>query len=1520
MNSHIVEKTVGSIKNVDRLTDLAAIEVYHTTHDTINKYEIMKEHATEEYTNESFYQESVLAGVLIGAGILGVAISAFFIIKKIIDTKAAGDSSVKSPDGKMIAEQVDLRDPKSVAKYIEAIKARLKEVDDSVGITLNKSFNAEGLEKISGAFDNVIDKLQEIIDNKQDAEAIKKIIDELPDGNFSIDGAFSNAPKEINATQYVDSLGIDSVAKFAQTLGNIKKKIDEVEKSVNKNGKDGNTGPEVSADYMKKLKDFSTNLGKSLDALIDRTKKDVMHNCDVTIANIIKTYKESKAEKKDETDQTATGSGSTPEAKPATGTGSDTLQNANPQTQSGETATGGSEAGDKGETKKQQTPEEQSKLQKNTSALIAIKNALSKYLSADECEKIQSEIFHEVHDEDGAGMKDILMRYHNDIKSNPAKYHVSSIDDAELIMGNIHKMAMTLIDNCKIMYDPKAAEKAEIYITGNNLSEITTFNNADFNQEEPKADEPKVEEPKSEESKVDESKVEEPAAEEQPKQISSEDRQIIDEIKDLIKANSSVTDASILLRMMSSHAKATDSQIKSCIAIAREELKNEPQTEVKSENPEDKNKIDDRQIIDEIKGLLKSDPFISDSDLILKIMTKHAGATSDQIKSCIAIAGEELKAENPSEPEKKPEDQVKTEPENPPTPTDQTSSDDEKITKLVNELYRAPTDDNKRLILGDLNRLREGESSVITHLNDVKTSLLERIKNNQDSPSMCQKILDKILYNYEATAKEFGINADYLKSYDKTIPTETEEPKKDADEGASKDTQTENTEYSDDAMINEHPELKESLINDLADYMKQYPDESDDEVFQVRGFNTLKISPEMAKELKTSARELANKGTSENAPSETKEPKTESSPAPTDQNTGENTQETTPETSTEEPKTPEAPAAPETSGRLIPSALTQDMVEFIRNSIVREFTTRNYPSTFAEQLADVIIDKYDGDVVKYAIDGYNNAKGKNAQQIKTNKGKIYNRAIILANIFNIPENEIPKPDETIETTDTEQQNSGTDVETNLTKDADELNKAHPTASDFENFKNPESQQRFNSEINNADKSSTRSVQSDEAALKQASLNRQAEEEMRNKQQIQNRFNAEINGSNRNPSVQSDEAALKQQAAREAAAEEVNKYQPNINGTLSSDSEENKAAQWVANAKANGGSQNTQPTVQSAQDQNEETAPTLGTNFLNAVRNGKAKMNEQPAQPQPEASQDTTNPGPDDEERAAQWIANAKANEAPETPETPAVDSTNTEANYGANWLNYMQQAQKENEINNNINYLRDEGYNNDQIRDLLAKQGYDRNDVNTVLNMSDDQLKAIQDAINNNNAGTITSQDHDAVPAPPQLPKKLPLEPETHIDLDAAAPVNEVPAGVNQVNINDAEEAAKNNYLNTKIAKNPKLGYPSLEALNNAVDELIAMIKQNVAIGNDPSQYAVGALHNIYNIASAKNKLALPLDKLAALKAVKQYIKYRMIKQGVGNYFAEMTENDIGYYNLIQEYKIEIIREEKLKMIQEQQG
>lgn len=91
MNNNVVEKTLKSIDNIDRLSDLAAISIYNTSHEAIDKFDVMQEHATPEYVEGEFVQESLLTGVLIGAGIIGVAISAFLIIKKIIESKAKGD-------------------------------------------------------------------------------------------------------------------------------------------------------------------------------------------------------------------------------------------------------------------------------------------------------------------------------------------------------------------------------------------------------------------------------------------------------------------------------------------------------------------------------------------------------------------------------------------------------------------------------------------------------------------------------------------------------------------------------------------------------------------------------------------------------------------------------------------------------------------------------------------------------------------------------------------------------------------------------------------------------------------------------------------------------------------------------------------------------------------------------------------------------------------------------------------------------------------------------------------------------------------------------------------------------------------------------------------------------------------------------------------------------------------------------------------------------------------------------------
>lgn len=325
MNSHIVEKTMHSIKNIDRLTDLAAIDVYNTTHDTINKYEIMKEHATEEYTNESFYQESVLAGVLIGAGVLGVAISAFFIIKKIIDSKDSADSSVKSSDGKMVAAQVDLTDPKSTEKYLSDLSDRLKKLTETKSIKVTKSINKTEFESAEKQINDWSEKLQEIIDNKHEAAAIEKIIDDITISSVDASKIFVDKEMDASVADLAEVLGLRSISSFASLLNTLKKKIDDVEKMVNnKKDKEAENAVQISQDHLTKLKN-QNNAAAKLIATLKAKSKETLSETDKAVLGAINA--ETEAEKKDEED------------KSTAGTGSDTPQNANPQAQSSETAT-----------------------------------------------------------------------------------------------------------------------------------------------------------------------------------------------------------------------------------------------------------------------------------------------------------------------------------------------------------------------------------------------------------------------------------------------------------------------------------------------------------------------------------------------------------------------------------------------------------------------------------------------------------------------------------------------------------------------------------------------------------------------------------------------------------------------------------------------------------------------------------------------------------------------------------------------------------------------------------------------------------------------------------------------------------------------------------------------------------------------------------------------------------------------------------------------------------------------------
>lgn len=274
MNSHIVEKTMHSIKNIDRLTDLAAIDVYNTTHDTINKYEIMKEHATEEYTNESFYQESVLAGVLIGAGVLGVAVSAFFIIKKIIDSKSK--VTTKNSNGST-SVAVDLSDPKSTEKFIAKLKERASKLKADTKVTTSQSIDPKAAEEEINLLEVVVESFQNIIDSKDDTAKIKEILKGLKtDTNFDelTNKAFVSGDKEITLGNYIEELGIGEMVNFSKKINELKTKCDKAEKTINgmKANNENNSSTEGITDVeIKTLKDFSTKVAKALDSMLNKS-------------------------------------------------------------------------------------------------------------------------------------------------------------------------------------------------------------------------------------------------------------------------------------------------------------------------------------------------------------------------------------------------------------------------------------------------------------------------------------------------------------------------------------------------------------------------------------------------------------------------------------------------------------------------------------------------------------------------------------------------------------------------------------------------------------------------------------------------------------------------------------------------------------------------------------------------------------------------------------------------------------------------------------------------------------------------------------------------------------------------------------------------------------------------------------------------------------------------------------------------------------------------------------------------
>ncbi len=271
MNKNVVEKTLQSIDNIDRLTDLAAISIYNTSYEALDKYDIMQEHATPEYVNEEFIQESVLAGVLIGAGIIGVAVSAFFIIKKIIDSGVKGDKSKKDSKGGTSAAGIDLTNPEEAKKFLAAKMEAIKKWTEGSKVNIDEMYDVEAAKKINENINAFSEAMTKVVDAK-DADEIQKAASALDSLDPTLPSLIKKEEHEITKdTNVLELVNLECVTTLAEAYKNLEKRIADVEKQMKSKVKKDGAAEEteaVDAELQKKVKEKCNAFTKNIEKVV----------------------------------------------------------------------------------------------------------------------------------------------------------------------------------------------------------------------------------------------------------------------------------------------------------------------------------------------------------------------------------------------------------------------------------------------------------------------------------------------------------------------------------------------------------------------------------------------------------------------------------------------------------------------------------------------------------------------------------------------------------------------------------------------------------------------------------------------------------------------------------------------------------------------------------------------------------------------------------------------------------------------------------------------------------------------------------------------------------------------------------------------------------------------------------------------------------------------------------------------------------------------------------------------------
>ena len=263
-----VSSVLNSIEKIDNLIMEADVSVSDAMSDVYSKQFKMEGNVTEDYINHEYYQESVIAGILIGGGIIAVLATAIVLITKHVKKSASGDPEKKNDTSTAAGTALDNQE--ELKKKVEQIKGELDKAGGSVEIT-NNGINTTELNKKFELVTKLCDSAEGFLKEKED-DLIKQEIEN-----------FTKQLEEINKIQYKSSetvtVSADSLTKIIDLAAPIKTMNDKLTKTAeeltkrskeNKNKSDSETDSDKKEKYnelkegLERISKDSTQLSKDL--------------------------------------------------------------------------------------------------------------------------------------------------------------------------------------------------------------------------------------------------------------------------------------------------------------------------------------------------------------------------------------------------------------------------------------------------------------------------------------------------------------------------------------------------------------------------------------------------------------------------------------------------------------------------------------------------------------------------------------------------------------------------------------------------------------------------------------------------------------------------------------------------------------------------------------------------------------------------------------------------------------------------------------------------------------------------------------------------------------------------------------------------------------------------------------------------------------------------------------------------------------------------------------------------------